>query len=53
MVDRTGHFYTAFALAIAVALVGVASWIAVVPRIAPLDWTTRPRILPDTIPEAA
>jgi MFS family permease len=53
MVDRTGHFYTAFALAIAVALIGAVSWIAVVPRIAPLDWTSRPRIPDDVVPEAA
>ncbi len=53
MVDRTGHFYSAFALAIAVALIGVVSWIAVVPRIAPLDWTTRPRIPASGVPEAA
>jgi len=52
MVDRTGHFYSAFALAIAVVLIGVVSWIAVVPRIAPLDWTSRLRI-PDVVPEAA
>ena len=53
LVDRTGHFYSAFGLGIAVALIGVVSWIAVVPRIAPLDWTTRPRIRADAIPEAA
>jgi MFS family permease len=53
LVDRTGHFYSAFGLGIAVALIGVVSWIAVVPRIAPLDWTTRARIPTDAIPEAA
>jgi nitrate/nitrite transporter NarK len=39
MVDRTGHFFTAFALAIGVVLAGVVSWSVVVPQIAPLDWT--------------
>ena len=53
LVDRTGHFYSAFALAITVMGIGVASWIAVVPRIAPLDWTTQRRIPPNGIPEAA
>jgi MFS family permease len=53
LVDRTGHFYSAFALAIGVALAGVASWLAVVPRIAPLDWTPRPRVATDAVPEAA
>ena len=53
LVDRTGHFYSAFALAIAIMGIGVVSWIAVVPRIAPLDWTTRPRTAADAVPEAA
>jgi MFS family permease len=53
LVDRTGHFYSAFALAIAIMGIGVASWIAVVPRIAPLDWTSHPRGPSDEVPVAA
>jgi MFS family permease len=53
MVDRTGHFYTAFGLAIAIALIGAVSWIVVVPRIATLDWKPRPRIPAGVVPEAA
>jgi MFS family permease len=53
LVDRTGHFYSAFVLAIAIMGIGVVSWIAVVPRIAPLDWAMRPGIPPDAMPEAA
>jgi MFS family permease len=53
LVDRTGHFYSAFGLAITVVLIGVVSWIVVVPQIAPLDWTTRPRMPADAVPEAA
>jgi len=53
LVDRTGHFYSAFGLGIAVALIGVVSWIVIVPRIAQLDWKARPGILADAVPEAA
>jgi MFS family permease len=38
LVDRTGNFSSAFALAIAVALVGMLSWVTIVPCIAQLDW---------------
>jgi len=39
LIDRTGNFSFAFALAIAMALAGMVSWMVIVPRIAPLDWT--------------
>lgn len=38
LIDATGHFSSAFALAIGVALVGAVAWLVIVPRIAPLDW---------------
>jgi MFS family permease len=54
LVDRTGHFYSAFALAIAIVGIGVVSWIVIVPRIAPLDWTAMGSARPaDAVPEAA
>jgi MFS family permease len=45
MVDRSGHFFTAFGLAIGVALTGVLAWVAIVPPITPLIWN-RPRVAP-------
>lgn len=41
VVDRTGEFTWAFAVAGLVALTGVASWTLLVRRIAPLDWRNR------------
>lgn len=38
LVDRTGSFYSAFALAIGVSLVGVLAWTVVIPRIEPVAW---------------
>ncbi|MBK5188878.1 MAG: MFS transporter [Gemmatimonadaceae bacterium] len=38
LVDRTGSFYSAFALAIGVSLLGVLAWTIVVPRIAQVEW---------------
>jgi MFS family permease len=38
LVDRTGRFASAFALAVGVAVVGVVTWLFVIPRIAPLEW---------------
>lgn len=38
LVDRTGQFTWAFALACAVAIAGLACWSAVIPKIAPLSW---------------
>ncbi|GAC1652938.1 MAG: MFS transporter [Gemmatimonadaceae bacterium] len=42
LVDRTGHFFSAFALAVAVTIVGLLSWLTIVPRIAPLEWARAP-----------
>jgi len=38
VIDRTGDFFWAFAIACAVTLVGVVAWGAIIPRIAPLTW---------------
>jgi MFS family permease len=38
LVDRTGSFYSAFALAIGVSLLGVLAWTVVIPRIEPVEW---------------
>jgi nitrate/nitrite transporter NarK len=43
LVDRTGSFYSAFALAIGVSLVGVLAWTIVVPRIAEVTWRSHAR----------
>jgi MFS family permease len=48
MIDRSGHFYTAFGVAIAVSLAGVMSWVVIVPKIAPVTWVPR-----SLIPRAA
>jgi MFS family permease len=53
LIDRTGHFSLAFALAVAVVLTGVVSWIAVIPQIAPLDWPARIPTVAGVVPEAA
>ena len=38
LVDRTGSFYSAFALAVGVSLLGVLAWTIVIPRIVPVAW---------------
>ena len=38
LVDQTGQFELAFALAAAVNLLGLVGWVWVLPPIAPLDW---------------
>jgi MFS family permease len=43
LIDRTGHFSSAFALAITIAIIGLFSWTIVVPRIAPVAWEVGPR----------
>ncbi len=39
LVDRTGRFDAAFALAAIVSALGFAGWVWVLPRIAPIDWS--------------
>ena len=39
VVDRTGEFTWAFAVAAAVSLAGVIGWGLMIPRIAPIDWS--------------
>ncbi len=48
VVDRTGQFVWAFAIAAAVALLGVIAWGLIVPKVAPLDWTSSSRIARET-----
>ena len=38
VLDRTGHFYWAFAITTAVALIGMASWVFVVGRVEQVKW---------------
>ncbi|MEO8813049.1 MAG: MFS transporter, partial [Caulobacteraceae bacterium] len=38
IVDATGNFVAAFALAGGVSLVGILGWVAMIPRIAPVAW---------------
>jgi MFS family permease len=42
VLDRTGHFYWAFAILTAVALTGMASWVFLVGPIEEVVWRTRP-----------
>jgi nitrate/nitrite transporter NarK len=46
LVDRTGLFDVAFALAGAVNILGLIGWVSILPKIAPLTWTTSPRATP-------
>ena len=39
IVERTGSFFWAFALACAVTLFGMVAWGIMIPKVAPLDWT--------------
>lgn len=39
VIDRTGEFFWAFAVACAFALVGIVAWGVIIPRVAPIDWT--------------
>jgi len=41
VIDRTGDFFWAFAVACAVTLLGLAGWVIMIPRIAPLAWPER------------
>jgi MFS family permease len=38
VIDRTGDFFWAFAVACAITLVGVIAWGVIIPRVAPLAW---------------
>ena len=38
VIDRTGDFFWAFAAACAVTLLGLAGWVVMIPRVAPLTW---------------
>lgn len=38
VIDRTGDFFWAFAVACAVTLLGVVAWGVIIPRVAPLAW---------------
>lgn len=42
LVDQTGRFDIAFALAAAVNVLGLIGWVFVLPRIAPLEWAPGP-----------
>jgi len=48
VIDRTGEFFWAFIVAAAMAAIGVIGWAVVIPKIAPLDWGTGPRLPPQT-----
>lgn len=39
LVDRYGGFEAAFAVAAAVSLLGVVGWLAMIPKVAAIDWT--------------
>ena len=38
LVERTGHFDLAFALAAGVSVLGLIGWVVVLPSIKPLSW---------------
>ena len=40
LIDRTGHFFWAFAVACAITLSGVLAWGVMIRKIAPLNWST-------------
>jgi MFS family permease len=42
VVDRTGQFFWAFAVACAITIGGIAAWGLVIRRVAPLNWPTGP-----------
>jgi MFS family permease len=41
LVEQTHHFTAAFVTAALVSVAGLVGWVWMVPRLAPLDWTTR------------
>jgi MFS family permease len=38
VIDRTGDFFWAFAVACAVTLLGLVGWVLMIPRVAPITW---------------
>ncbi|MDB5494057.1 MAG: major facilitator superfamily 1 [Phenylobacterium sp.] len=45
LIDKTGGFGAAFAVAAAVALSGIVSWCLMIPKVAPLDWSLPRRVV--------
>jgi nitrate/nitrite transporter NarK len=45
VLDRTGHFYWAFAILAAVALTGTASWVFLVGPVAQVVWHKKPQAI--------
>jgi hypothetical protein len=46
LVDQTGLFDVAFALAAGVNVLGLIGWVLMLPKIAPIQWTTSPLPVP-------
>ena len=46
LVDQTGLFDVAFALAAGVNVLGLIGWVLMLPKIAPIQWTTSARPVP-------
>jgi MFS transporter, ACS family, D-galactonate transporter len=44
LLDRTGHFSWAFLITTAIAWIGALSWIFIVGRIEPIDWSPQPKL---------
>jgi ACS family D-galactonate transporter-like MFS transporter len=44
LLDRTGHFYWAFFITTAIAWIGALSWIFIVGRIEPVEWSPQPEL---------
>lgn len=47
--DRTGSYFSGFALAVVVTLIGLLSWTVIVPRIEPLRWAGDPVVPPGVV----
>ncbi len=43
VLERTGHFYWAFVIAMGVALAGMASWVLIIGPVEPVNWDRKPR----------
>ena len=50
LIDRTGHFAAAFELAIGTALIGLLTWLVIIPTIEQLDWARIPAVRPSIVP---